>query len=246
MFWRCAILILIPLLAGCSAIALHQENARSTEEAHVEIRDATAEPVSMAQAETTQVYATLQALSLGATQAAETMTALAIATSASRPTVTSAATIPADFLASAAATVVYGQVPVDSDRLNVIAALAFDSRGRLLVGTRAGEVYRLLDMDEDGIAEETRLIFRDADDELGQVSGLLAIGEALILLSDGQLSRLQDQDRDGVYETIAHLSQELPAGQSPLLANNSIVRAPDGRYFAADIGRGEILQIVFR
>ncbi|MCY4020383.1 MAG: hypothetical protein OXG39_13325 [Chloroflexi bacterium] len=246
MFWRCAILVLIPLLVGCSAIALHQENARSAEEARVEIRDATAQPISAAQAEITQVYATVEALSLGATQVAETMTALASATSASRPTVADATSIPADYFASAVDTVVYGQVPVDSDRLNVIAALAFDREDRLLVSTRAGEIYRLLDLDEDGIAEERRLVFRDADDELGQVSGLVAIGEVLMLLNDGRLSQLQDQDRDGAYETVTHLSQELPAGRSPLQANNSIVRAPDGRYFAADIGRGEILQIVFR
>lgn len=244
MFWRCAILILFPLLAGCSAIELHQQNLEATEEAHVDITAATDQPGSATQAEITQIYATLRALSISATEAAQT----AIAKSAS-PTAEDEAgptAIPADFLASAADTVVYGQVPVDSDRLNVIAALAFDSEGRLLVSTRAGEIYRLLDLDEDGIAEETRLVFRDVNDELGQASGLVAIGEVLILLNDGRLSQVQDQDRDEVYETVIHLSQELPADQSPLKANNSIVRAPDGRYFAADVGRGKILQIVFR
>ncbi len=244
MFWRCAILILIPLLAGCSAIELRQQNVRATEEARVDIT------ASTAQVEITQVFATLQALSLSATEAAQTMTAVVIATSASSPAAAQdeagATAIPADFLASAADTVVYGQVPVDSDRLNVIAALAFDREGRLLVSTRAGEIYRLLDADEDGIAEERHLVFRDADDELGQVSGLVAIGEVLILLNDGRLSQVRDQDRDGAYETITHLSQELPADQSPFKANNSIVRAPDGRYFTADVGRGEILQIILR
>ncbi len=250
MFWRCAILILIPLLAGCSAIELRQQNIRATEEARVDITASTAQPDSTAQAEIAQVFATLQALSLSATEAAGTMTGVAIATSASPSAAAQAeaesTAIPADFLASAADTVVYGQVPVDSDRLNVIAALAFDRESRLLVSTRAGEIYRLLDADGDGIAEESRLIFRDADDELGQVSGLVVIGEVLILLNDGRLSQVQDQDRDGTYETIAHLSQELPADQSPLKANNSIVRAPDGRYFTADISRGEILQIILR
>lgn len=246
MFWPCVILILIPLLAGCSAIELHQQNARATEEARDDITVATAQPGSTAAAEITQVFATLQALSLSATEAAQTT----IATSASPPATAQdeagATAFPADFLASAADTVVYGQVPVDSDRLNVIAALAFDREDRLLVSTRAGEIYRLLDADEDGIAEERLLIFRDVNDELGQVSGLVAIGEVLILLNDGRLSQVQDQDRDGAYETVTHLSQELPADQSPLQANNSIVRAPDGRYFTADIGRGEILQIILR
>lgn len=244
MFWRCAILILIPLLAACSAIELRQQNIRAAEGAHVDIT------ASTAQAEVTQIIATLQALSLSATEAAQTLTGEAIATDASPPTAAQdedeSTAIPADFLASAADTVVYGQVPVDSDRLNVIAALAFDRESRLLVSTRAGEIYRLLDADEDGIAEERRLIFRDADDELGQVSGLVAIGEVLILLNDGRLSQVQDRNRDGIYETVTHLSRELPADQSPLQANNSIVRAPDGRYFTADIGTGEILQIILR
>ncbi len=246
MFWPCVILILIPLLGGCSAIELHGQNVRATAEARADIGDTTAEPISAAQAEITQVHATVQALSLSATEGAQA----AIVASASPPAAAQdeagATAIPADFLASAADTIVYGQVPVDSDRLNVIAALAFDREDRLLVSTRAGEIYRLLDADEDGIAEERRLIFRDVHDELGQVSGLVAIGEVLILLNDGRLSQVQDQDRDGAYETITHLSQELPAGMSPLQANNSIVRAPDGRYFTADVGRGEILQIILR
>lgn len=244
MFWPCAILILIPLLAGCSAIELHQQNTRASDDTRVDITAPTAQPGSTAQAELTKAYATIQALSLSATQAAQgtsTANANPTAQDAGGATATSE-----DFLASAVETVVYGQVPVDSDRLNVIAALAFDSDSRLLVSTRAGDIYRLLDLDEDGIAEETRLVFHDEGDELGQVSGLVVIGEVLILLNDGRLSQVLDQDRDGAYETVTHLSQELPAGQSPLLANNSIVRAPDGRYFAADIGRGEILQIVFR
>lgn len=234
MFWRCAILIFIPLLSGCSAIELRQQNLRATEGARLHITAETAQPSSTAQAEFTQVFATLGALSIGATEAAQTIIA------------TSASPAPVDLLASAADIVRYGQVPVDSDRLNVIAALAFDREGRLLVSTRAGEIYRLLDADEDGMAEETRLIFRDVNDELGQVSGLVAIGEVLILLNAGRLSQLQDQDRDGDYETVTHLSQELPADQSPLQANNSIVRAPDGTYFTTNVHSGEILQIVLR
>ncbi|MCY4538392.1 MAG: hypothetical protein OXE52_09220 [Chloroflexi bacterium] len=250
MLWPRIILMLIPLLAGCSAIELHEQNVLATGAARVDITASTAEPGSTAQAEITQVYATLQALSTNATESAQTMTAMAIATSASQPRAaqddSGATAMPADFLAGAADTVVYGQVPVDGDRLNVIAALAFDREDRLLVGTRAGEIYRLLDADEDGIAEDRRLIFRDVNDELGQVSGLVAIGEVLILLNDGRLSQVQDQDRDGAYETVTHLSHELPADQSPSQANNSIVQAPDGRYFTTNVRSGEILQILLQ
>ena len=250
MFWRCAILILIPLLASCSAIELHQQNVRAAGAASADIAVSTTESGPSANAGFTQVYGTVQALSSVASQVAETVTALAIDTteisSTPAPDKSELTAIPPDFIFSGADTAVYGQVPVDSDRLNVVAALAIDSDGRLLVSTRAGEIYRLLDTDEDGIAEETRLVFRDASDELGQVSGLTALGEVLILLNDGQLSQLQDQDRDGTYDTVTHLSQGLPAYQNPLQANNSIVRAPDGRTFTANVGTGEILQIILR
>ena len=242
MFWRCTLLLLIPWLASCSAIELHQQNVRATDKASADIAVSPTAPGPSANAEITRVYGTVQALSSAATQVAETMTALEISKTEISPTTA----IPLDFSFRDAETVLYGKVPVDSDRLNVIAALAIDSDGRLLVSTRAGEIYRLIDEDDDGIAEETRLIFRDASDELGQVSGLVALGEVLILINDGQLSQLQDQDQDGTYETVSHLTQALPAYQNPLQANNSIVRAPDGRTFTANVGTGEILQIILR
>ena len=160
------------------------------------------------------------------------------------PTVVSEAQ--AEFTAKSADTLVYGRVPIDSDRLNIIAALAFDRAGQLIVSTRAGEIYRLSDSDDDGLADDTQLIFADEDEALGQVSGMFLRGESLILINGERLSQLQDRDADGVYETVTRLSQQLPADQNPLLASNSIAQAPDGRLFTADLNSGEILQIVLR
>ena len=153
---------------------------------------------------------------------------------------------PETFDPSSAETTVFGEVPIDSDRLNIIAALAFDIDGQLLVGTRAGEIYRMPDSDGDGIADETRLIFADEEQQLGQVSGLIARGDSLILLNGARLSLLRDADADGVYETVTHLSQQLPPDQSPLQASNGFVRAQDGRIFTADLNSGTILQIILR
>ena len=49
-----------------------------------------------------------------------------------------------------------------------------------------------------------------------------------------------------MYEVVTHLSSDLPAEQSPLLASNGIVQAPDGRLFSADLNSGEIFRIVLR
>ena len=142
--------------------------------------------------------------------------------------------------AAAADIEVYGHVPIDSDRLNSITALAFDGDGHLLAGLRAGEIYRLKEGDK------ARLIFEDQGNDIGQVSGLFARGDALIIINGQQLSQLRDGDGDGFYETVTQLSTALPAHQSPLQAGNSVIQSPDGRYFTADVNTGEILQIILR
>ena len=157
------------------------------------------------------------------------------ATAEARPSPTAS-----PFVAAAADIEVYGRVPIDSDRLNSITALAFDGDGRLLAGLRAGEIYRL----EEG--DEARLIFEDRGGDIGQVSGLFARGDALIIINGQQLSQLRDGDGDGFYETVTQISTALPAHQSPLQAGNSIIQSTDGRYFTADVNTGEILQIILR
>ncbi len=228
-------------LAGCSAIELYQGQASATAEAEAGAVAATENPtVSAMEGTLADSRATQQSLSAGATESAATIAALA-ATPTTAPTAADAFSSPAS-----AEIVVYGSVPIDSDRLNIIAALAFDIDGNLLAATRAGEIYALPDSDGDGSADETRLIFADDEQALSQITGLIARGEALILLSGERLSLLRDSDGDGRYESVTHLSGQLPADQSPLQASNGIVQAPDGRLFSVDINSGEILLIDLR
>ncbi len=200
--------------------------------------DATLAALHAAQA---NIAATVQVLAAQATEAAATLSALE-----STRTVQPATPTQATFAAASAETSLYGTVPIDSDRLNIIAALAFDAAGQLLVATRAGEIYRLPDIDGDGIADDTGLIFADAEEQLGQVSGLIVRGDSLIVLNGERLSLLDDTDSDGIYETVTHLAQQMPTDQSPLQASNGIVQAPDGRLFTADISAGQILRIILR
>ena len=242
-----AVLALVALtLTGCSAVTLRQEMATATAEADALATAATDNPtVVVLHAAQAELQSTAAAYSAGATQAADTITALEL-TLTSAPGPTEVLPDPDTFDPSSAETSVYGEVPIDSDRLNIIAALAFDIDGQLLVATRAGEIYLMPDSDGDGIADETRLIFADEEQQLAQVSGLIARGDSLILLNGERLSLLLDADSDGEYETVTQLSQQPPADQSPLQASNGIVRAPDGRLFTVDINSGEILQIHLR
>lgn len=225
------------LLSACSAIELHQQIASQTAAAEI----AAAGPVADARATLAAYQATADAQLQRATQLAATLIALKQVA----PTTPSPAARQ-DFSLSAADVVVFGSVPIDSDRLNIIAALAFDADGALLAATRAGEVYRLNDADGDGQADETALIFADEDEALGQVSGMFVRGASLLLTHGGALSQLRDQDGDGRYETVALLSDGLPAEQSALRASNGIVQAPDGRLFTVDISSGEILRLLLR
>lgn len=225
--------------SGCSAIDIVQRNATSVALPEVSATATTgADPVATAEAALAEARATAQALAAGATESAGVIIALA-----RTPTAAATSRVPP---ARAADVTVYARIPIDSDRLNSISALALDSAGRLMVSTRAGEIYRLRDPDEEGALASPELIFADEHDQLGQVSGLLARGESLLLTNDGALTQLADSDGDGRYESVTRLTTALPPGQNPLQAGNSIVQAPDGRLFSADIGSGEILQIVLR
>lgn len=244
---RCVAAVMIAgalTLSSCSAIELQQQNATAAALADAQGSTApTADIAASARAERDQLQLTAQALAVRGTQSAATIVALE-ATPTDAPT---AATAPPQIdPATAADVVVYARIPIDSDRLNSISALAFDSAGHLLVSTRAGEIYRLLEPDEEGALADNELIFADAEETIGQVTGLLARGDTLLLINDGLLSQLQDLDGDGRYETVAQLTTALPLNQSPLLANNSIVQAPDGRLFTADVRSGEILRIILR
>ena len=238
-----AVLALALLITtGCSAVELRRQMGSATAAAERASTAATAE-ATLAALETAraEIQATAQSLATSATEAAATIAALDATPTSARDSSDDAPPIPAS-----AETLVFGSVPIDSDRLNIIAALAFAADGQLLAATRAGEIYALPDRDGDGVADETRLIFSDEAEALSQVAGLIARGEALILLNGERLSLLRDSNGDGVYDTVTHLSAGLPDDQSPLQASNGIVQAPDGRLFTADINSGEILRIVLR
>ena len=235
-----ALFLLAMTTAGCSALELYQGNASATARAEATKIAADEPTVGVLEGALTAAQATQESLIAGATELAAVVSALE-ATPTSAPPADDALPLPAS-----AETIIYGSVPIDSDRLNIIAALAFDTDRRLLVATRAGEIYVLPDRDGDGVADETRLIFADDAQVLNQVAGLIARGRALVLINGQRLSLLRDGDSDGVLETVRHLNEGLPADQSPLQASNGIVESPDGRLFTVDINSGEILRIVLR
>ena len=247
MLFRMCMLSAALVLAGCSAIQLYQENTGATQAAATAINATVAAVIEDASDQQDALEATVAALYAASTRAAQSLGVAQATADAALATATPdplAPALAADAGFSAAEISVFGQAPVDSERLNTIAALAFDGEGQLLVGMRAGEIYRLVDADGDGIAEGNQLVFQDESDAIGQVSGLLMVGGALLLVHDGRLHSLVDGDGDGFYERAALLSSALPPNQNPLRANNSLARSPDGALFTADVLSGTIFRII--
>jgi hypothetical protein len=236
-------------LVGCSAIELGEQNAQATAQAEAIIENTVASRV----AEQLANEPTIDAITAQATndaQAIETYvagTVTAVIQQTPSPDSESTAEVTpdvaSDFVAKSVNTSVYGTVPIDSDSLNSITAITFDSAGYMLVGLRAGDIYRLEDTDDDQVADKITLIFEDLDEEIGQVSGIFSQNEVLYIVNGRRLSQLRDTDNDGIYETVIQLSESLPANQALLQANNSIVRSSDGRYFTTNVMTGEILQL---
>ena len=219
---------LVFALCACSALELGEQMAQET---------AAAAPAISAEATGAAWQSTAQALAASATDMSATKgaleTAIAVAPASAEPTA-----LPVIGEVQAAR---FGSVPLDSDRLDTIAAMAFDQDGHLIVSTRAGAVYRLVDADGDGAAEESQLIFADENEDLRQVAGMFMRGQHLIVLNGGRLSQLIDSDGDGIFDVVGHLDDRLPQSETPLLASNGLAQADDGRLFTADISTGEIL-----
>lgn len=257
------------LLVGCSAIELGEQNQQATQQIEAAIASTVESRIGQNQADLSATLdvvaaqATDDANSLSTDVAALANTATIIETQnadleqfltqaaqataiveddrTSEPDAETTSEASSDTLPTDVEITIYGSVPIDSDSLNSITALAIDDDGHLLVSLRAGEIYRLIDTDSDGDADETDLIFEDTNDNIGQVSGIFVQNAVLYIVNGNQLSQLQDTDYDGTYETVTQLSESLPVNQALLQANNSVARSPDGHYFTADVDTGDIL-----
>lgn len=92
-------------------------------------------------------------------------------------------------------------------------SMAFDSRGRLFVGTFLGKILILLDTDEDGRADQVKTFASDAPVALGlefHPNGDL-FATSNILGGVGRVLRLRDTDGDDVADDITTLVDGLPS-----------------------------------
>jgi glucose/arabinose dehydrogenase len=92
-------------------------------------------------------------------------------------------------------------------------AMAFDSRGRLFVGTLSGRILIMQDQNDDGVADQIKQFASG----LGNVLGLLCRSDRDFYCSSnipagvGRIIRLQDLDGDDVAETQTIIIDNLPS-----------------------------------
>src|SRR5690606_26115614 len=103
--------------------------------------------------------------------------------------------------------------------------ITFGPDGHLYVLSLSGSIYRLIDEDSDHYAETVELAFEDGhlnqineenveqaaqrSDQLYHAVGFVFVDDALYVSDSGRISRLEDQDGDGVFETLTPVVERL-------------------------------------
>ncbi len=125
--------------------------------------------------------------------------------------------------------------------------ITFGPDGHLYVLSLSGSIYRLIDEDSDHYAETVELAFEDGNlnqineenveqaaqrsDQLYHAVGFVFVDDALYVSDSGRISRLEDQDGDGVFETLTPVVERLVSLHYSGHSNNGIALGPDGKLY---------------
>ena len=103
--------------------------------------------------------------------------------------------------------------------------------GTMYVAALNGDIFILIDDNNDGVAERTQLVFRSAGD-LTYLAGMTFDDEGTLFVSDsGRIGIITDSEGDGIYETHTTLVDGLPSWQYWAHSNNGIAFGPDGKLY---------------
>lgn len=110
--------------------------------------------------------------------------------------------------------------------------MCFDSKGRLIVGSQRGAMYRVT-VPKIGGTERAKVELIDVWDK-GEVDGLLYAFDSLYVFSSGTgLYRLRDTNRDDKFDQVRVLRNVVGAGEH---GQHSLALSPDGKSIYASLG----------
>lgn len=125
--------------------------------------------------------------------------------------------------------------------------ITFGPDSSLYVLSLAGSIYRLVDADGDAYAETVETAFWDGDrnyvteenveqlsvlpDQLYHAVGMAFDGDALYVSDSGRISKLEDRDEDGAFETLTPVVEGLVSLHYEGHSNNGIAIGPDGSIY---------------
>jgi glucose/arabinose dehydrogenase len=111
--------------------------------------------------------------------------------------------------------------------------ITFGPGGHLYVLTLEGNVYAMIDEDADGAADHIQTVFPGREHGVHHAVGMVFDGDAFYLSDSGRVSRVDDSDGDGMYDTLLPLVENLPSLQYIDHSNNGIAIGPDRRLYIA-------------
>lgn len=123
----------------------------------------------------------------------------------------------------------YGQVRDAS----MPTAITFGPGGHLYMLTLEGDLYVLADEDGDGAADDALQVLHGAEFDIHHAVGMAFDQDTLYLSDSGRVSRIEDEDGDGVYDALTPLVENLPSLQYIDHSNNGIAIGQDRMLYVA-------------
>jgi glucose/arabinose dehydrogenase len=91
-------------------------------------------------------------------------------------------------------------------------ALALDAQNRVFMATIDGQIRRLIDANQDGIAEAFTTFYGNPTWQLSSVTDILWIGTKLYVCHMGVITTLEDTNADDVADVVTDIVTNIPTG----------------------------------
>ncbi len=106
-------------------------------------------------------------------------------------------------------------------------------RGKIFSANQSGEVYSLIDSDDDGFEDETILFCNVTDDSLRSPAGFAFRGDTIFIGTAQEIRAYVDRDNNGRADTSWTFFNKIPHSQHPYEWTSAMNFGPDGWLYCA-------------